>query len=248
MFSLTGKVALITGGASGIGRAVAERYIEAGAIVCTGDVKPSDLAGLDEHYELDVSDEGNVYEVMSAVAKRHGNIQILVNNAGIVADENWFRIAEGTKENLEKIFSVNTYGVFFGMKHADQFVSPGGSIINTSSRAGTIGVPGNSQYSATKSAVDSLTRVAALEFGKKAIRVNAVCPSFFQTDMGGSDLGRDLAEALTPAGRLGQLSDLVGVYHFLASDESKYISGQTVNVDGGWSAGVSQQLYDSFIR
>jgi len=246
MFSLKNKVALITGGASGIGLAVAQRYLEAGAIVFTGDVQTAHADGVARHFHLDVSDECQVRDAMKSISEEHGGLDILVNNAGIVADENWFNIANGTTDNLDKIFRVNTYGVFYGLKYASEYLNHGGSIINTSSRASTLGVPGNSQYSATKSAVDSLTRVAALELAPKSIRVNAVCPSFIATDMGGSDYGDAMATTLTPLGRLGKLDDLVGVYHFLAADESAYVSGQALNIDGGWSAGVSEQLSAQF--
>jgi len=246
VFSLSNKVAFITGGASGIGLAVARRYLEAGAIVFTGDVMATHAEGVARHFHLDVSDEEQVRNAMESIAEEHGGLDIVVNNAGIVANENWFKIADGTTENLDKIFRVNTYGVFYGLKYASKLVNSGGSIINTSSRASTLGVPGNSQYSATKSAVDSLTRVAALELAPKGIRVNAVCPSFIATDMGGSEYGDAMAKTLTPLGRLGRLDDLVGVYHFLAADESAYLSGQALNVDGGWSAGVSEQLSAQF--
>ena len=246
MFSLSNKVAFITGGSGGIGLAVARRFLEAGAVVFTGDVLATHAEGVARHFPLDVSDEDHVRNAMQSIAEEHGGLDIVVNNAGIVANENWFKIADGTRENLDKIFRVNTYGVFYGLKYASEFVNGGGSIINTSSRASTLGVPGNSQYSATKSAVDSLTRVAALELAPKGIRVNAVCPSFIATDMGGSEYGDAMAKTLTPLGRLGRLDDLVGVYHFLAADESAYLSGQALNVDGGWSAGISEQLSAQF--
>ena len=244
MFSLDGKRCFVTGGASGIGKAVAKRFIDAGAHVIIADLADGTEAAREfgaEYVSLNVAVEEMVAETFAQVARQHGNLDVVVNNAGIVANENWFDIADGTPENLRKIFEVNTFGVFYGIKHGSKVMNEGGSIINTSSLASTMGLPGNSQYSGTKAATDQISHIAALELGVRGIRVNTVCPAFVATDMGGSDLGTNLANAVTALGRIGQVEDLVGLYHFLAADESRWITGQSFNVDGGWTAGLSRQ-------
>ena len=247
MFSLQGKNAFITGGTNGIGKAVAQRYCEAGANVVIADLEDGAAVAKElgaTYMALDVSDEVAVKACLENAVELNGQLDVVVNNAGIVANENFFRIEDGTPENLGLIFGVNTFGVFYGMKHGPPVMNDGGSIINTSSLASTMGLPGNSQYSGTKAAVDQMSRIAALELGARKIRVNTVCPAFFRTNMGASDLGIALAEATTALGRIGELEDLVGVYHFLAADESRYITGQSFDVDGGWSAGLSPQLME----
>ena len=247
MFSLEGKNTFITGGASGIGLGVAKRFSAAGANVVIADLADgAEVAGEigATFINLDVSDEAAVKAALEQAVETNGKLDALINNAGIVGKENFYKIADGTRENLELMFAVNTYGVFYGIKHGQSLMNDGGSIINTSSLASTMGVSGNSQYSGTKAAVDQMSRIAAIELGHRAIRVNAVCPTFIRTAMGASDTGVALAENLTALGRLGEVEDLVGLYHFLAADESQFITGQIFNVDGGWTAGLSQQLMD----
>jgi NAD(P)-dependent dehydrogenase (short-subunit alcohol dehydrogenase family) len=123
-----------------------------------------------------------------------------------------------------------------------------GSIIITSSLAAALGLPGNSQYSGTKAAINSFCQIAALELGPRKIRVNSVCPGFINTQMGASNLGTYMSSKVTALGRIGEVEELVGLYHFLAADESRYITGQVFNVDGGWTAGVSDQLMENFIK
>ena len=251
MFSLDGKNAFITGGASGIGFGVAKRFRDAGANVVIADMADATEAAVEigaSYIKLDVSDESAVKATLEQAVGIHGTLDILVNNAGILGNENYYAISDGTPENLDLIFSVNTFGLFYGIKHGQQFLNNGGSIINTSSLASTMGVPGNSQYSGTKAAVDQISRIAAIELGSRGIRVNVVCPSFVRTAMGDGDKNVALAENLTALGRMGGVEDLVGLYHFLAADESSYISGQVFNVDGGWSAGLSEQLMERLTK
>lgn len=247
MFSLDGKSAFITGGASGIGLAVARRYSEAGADVVIADRADGAEVAAEigaTYAKLDVSDGQAVKAALDEAVAMNGKLHVLVNNAGITANENFYAIEDGTAENLQLIFAVNTFGVFYGLKYGPKQMHDGGSIINTSSLASTMGVPGNSQYSGTKAAVDQISHIAALELGARNIRVNTICPGFFRTAMGGSDLGNTLAEEMTALGRVGEVDELVGLYHFLAAEESRYITGQSFNVDGGWSAGISKQLMD----
>ena len=249
MFSLRGKAAFVTGGAAGIGLAIARRFARAGANVIIADVADGTNAATEiggSYLKLDVADDSAVRKTLEAAVEMTGKLHVLVNNAGITANENWYAIKDGTTANLERIFSVNTYGVFHGLKHGPAFMHDGGSIINTSSLASTMGLPGNSQYSGTKAAVDQISRIAALELGPRRIRVNAVCPSFVRTDMGGGDLGAAMAKRVTALGRIGEADELAALYHFLAADDSAYITGQVFNFDGGWSAGISEQLMATF--
>jgi 3alpha(or 20beta)-hydroxysteroid dehydrogenase len=251
MFSLEGKNAFITGGAAGIGLGIAERYIQAGAIVVIADV--ADGTAIAEEIgatflKLDVSNEEQVKEALEKAVQVNGKLDIVVNNAGITGRDNFVAIAEGNGDHLLEVFKINAFGVFFGLKHAPKLMNDGGSMIVTSSLAAVMGVPGNSQYSGTKAAINSFCKIAALELGPRGIRVNSVCPGFISTKMGASDLGIYISSRVTALGRIGEVEELVGIYHFLAADESRYISGQVFNVDGGWTAGVSHQLMETYTK
>jgi NAD(P)-dependent dehydrogenase (short-subunit alcohol dehydrogenase family) len=251
MFSLEGKTAFITGGASGIGLGIAKRYIQAGAKVVIADITDGSAIA-DEfgatYLKLDVADEERVKEALEKVVEIKGKMDIVVNNAGITGRDNFIAIAEGNVNHLLEVFKINAFGVFFGLKHAPKLMNDGGSIIITSSLAAVMGVPGNSQYSGTKAAINSFCQIAALELGPRDIRVNSVCPGFINTKMGASDLGIYMSSKVTALGRIGEVEELVGIYHFLAADESRYITGQVFNVDGGWTAGVSYQLMEKYVK
>ena len=131
-------------------------------------------------------------------------LDIVVNNAGIVPRDNFVLTEAGHDDSLHGVFEVNTYGVFYGLKHAPACMQDFGSIINTASLAAHLALPGNSQYSASKAAVVQLTRTSAVELGVRGIRVNAVCPSFIRTDMGGGDLGESMSAELTALGGLAK--------------------------------------------
>ena len=184
MFELEGKVAVITGGASGIGRAIAQRLSTAGAAVVLADIADaSELAGElgGTYVATDVSDEQSVAELMSAAVAAHGRIDLSVNNAGIFVPE--AEIASAPVEDVERALRVNALSVFFGMKHAVGHMPRGSAIVNTASLAGSMGFPTYLGYSAAKAAVIQMTKVAALEFGPLGIRVNCICPSSVDTPM-----------------------------------------------------------------
>jgi NAD(P)-dependent dehydrogenase (short-subunit alcohol dehydrogenase family) len=143
---------------------------------------------------------------------------------------------------LDKLTRINQFGVLYGLKHAPKHMHDGGSIINTASLAAFVNLPGAGVYSAGKRAVISMTEMSALELGKRGIRVNVVCPGYVATGMGSSDDGRKLCEAFTALGRVCATADLVGAYHFLAADESSYLTGQALKIDGGWTSGVTEAL------
>lgn len=243
MFSLAGKTAFITGAAGGIGLAVAKRFIKAGAkVVITDIVDGTDIASsIGAHFiKLDVTDEGNVKVALKSATKVIGKLDIVVNNAG--RTDIGFEITETDEAFFEAINKVNQKGVFFGLKHAPAFMNDNGRIINTSSLAAFTKMTGTGVYSAGKAAVISLTKMSALELAERQITVNAICPAYVDTSGGNGEEGDALAEAFVPLGRVASIEDIAGYFHFLASDEANYMTGQALIVDGGWSAGPSRNL------
>ncbi|NNJ64541.1 MAG: SDR family oxidoreductase, partial [Xanthomonadales bacterium] len=185
MFSLTDKAALVSGAAGGIGKAIAERFIAAGARVVITDVADAREAASAMgagYLPVDVSDEDSVAEGFREAASLLGQLDIVVNNAGIGDVGTTIEETEG--EVLERITRINQWGVFHGLKHAPAHMNDGGSIINTSSLAALVKMAGSGAYSASKAAVISMTRMAAIELGSRQIRVNAVCPGYIDTALG----------------------------------------------------------------
>jgi 3alpha(or 20beta)-hydroxysteroid dehydrogenase len=257
-FDLSGRSALVTGGARGLGAGMARTLTEAGARVMVADVlkdvgeqTAAGLAG-GGFVELDVTSdtawEGAVAHTVDAL----GGLDIVVNNAGIEVTQ---LLVDTDPDQIRAMLDVNVLGTMLGIKHGLRAMRPGGAagnggtIINVASVAATIAFPAIAGYSATKSAVDRLTRVAAMESGKLGygVRVNCVYPGLVATDMGvklaveTSGLGLfespDAAVAavvgLTPSGRLGEVSDMADAVLFLASDASRFVNGIGLPVDGG---------------
>jgi NAD(P)-dependent dehydrogenase (short-subunit alcohol dehydrogenase family) len=250
MFSLINKITLITGGASGIGLAVAKRFCQAGARVVIADLQDGTAIAGDigaRYVNLDVSDEQQIAKTLAGVEKTVGKLDVLVNNAGIVGKEGV--LIEGCdKDLLKKVFETNAFGVFYGLKYGPRHMNDGGAIINTASQAVYTILPGRGPYTASKAAIVNFTQMAAVELGSRGIRVNAVCPTFTKTPMtAGSDEYAPVFQQMIPMGRVGETEDLTGVYHFLAAPESSFITGQTIVVDGGWSAGVSHAVLDKLM-
>jgi len=244
MFELTGKVAVVTGAASGIGRAVAERFAAAGATVVLADLADASepAAQLDGCYvRTDVSREQEVVALMAAASEIRGSIDVCVNNAGIVVAET--AIPETSRDELQRAIDVNVAGVLFGLKHAPAYMSAGGSIVNTASLAAQVGFPTYGAYAASKAAIVSLTRTAAIELGEAGIRVNCICPSSVDTPMLAAQPNGELEAALTaraaPLGTIISPAQAAALIHFLAADDCPVISGQAINIDGGISAGIS---------
>jgi NAD(P)-dependent dehydrogenase (short-subunit alcohol dehydrogenase family) len=257
-YDLSGRHALVTGGAQGLGEGMARALADAGASVVIGDLQESgaDVAkSLGEGHgfvRLDVTDDGSWQAAVASAVEQTGGFDILVNNAGI---EITSLITEVELDDVRRMLEVNVLGTTLGLKHALRAMRPdgaagqGGSVVNISSVAATIAFPGISVYSATKSAVDRLTRIAAMESGKLGygVRVNCVYPGLVPTAMG-AGLANDVAalglfespEAavgavieLTPAGRLGAVEDMADAVVFLASDAARFITGAGLPVDGG---------------
>jgi NAD(P)-dependent dehydrogenase (short-subunit alcohol dehydrogenase family) len=238
MDRLKGKVALVTGGAQGIGRAVAELFAEEGAIVIAGDVKPGGAGTAIENVTLDVSRQADWTRVVDSILAKHGRIDVLVNNAGIV--KNYGPVHETDAESWERVLAVNLTGSFIGM----QAVLPAmrkagkGSIINFSSIWGNVGVPGAAAYNAAKGGVRNMTKNAAVTYAKENIRVNSVHPGLIRTplvmaqpdEMNAGIIGQ------TPMGRMGTPREVAMGCLFLASDDSSFMTGSELVIDGGYLA------------
>jgi 3alpha(or 20beta)-hydroxysteroid dehydrogenase len=262
MGQLTGKHALVTGGARGLGAGMAGALAAAGASVMIGDilVEPgqaiakaiSDKGAKAGFVTLDVTDEANWEEAVAATIAELGGFDILINNAGV---EITSLVIDVKPADLRRMCDVNIVGVALGMKHAFRAMKPGGpagkcgAIVSIASVAATIAFPGIVGYSGTKSAVDRMTRVAAMEAGKLGygVRVNCIYPGLVPTDMG-MQLAADVVAAglfpsveaavgavveQTPLGRLGDVSEMADVVVFLCSDAARFITGAGVPVDGG---------------
>lgn len=244
MFSLENKNAFITGGASGIGRAVAERFIRADAAVVIADISDGTDVAAEigaKFVHIDVGNEESVANALQeAVDKLGGKLDIVCNNAGV--GDIGFTIEDTRQSMIEKVTRINQWGVMYGLKHAPKHMNDHGSIINTASLAGLKATPGTAVYSAAKSAVISMTRTSAIELGRRGIRVNAVCPAYIDTALGSGGGGDILSEMFTALGRKGTTDDVVGAFHFLAADEGAYISAHALPIDGGWMAGIPLQL------
>jgi NAD(P)-dependent dehydrogenase (short-subunit alcohol dehydrogenase family) len=261
-FDLTGRKALVTGGARGLGAGMAEALAKAGAAVMIGDIlgdvgrataKTLAAGGAKAGFvALDVTDEASWENAVSVTVAELGGFDILINNAGV---EITSLLVDVSQADLRRMCDINIVGVALGMKHAFRAMRPGGaagkggSVVSTSSVAATIAFPGIAGYSATKSAVDRLTRVGAMEAGKLGygVRVNCIYPGLVPTDMG-MQLAADVVTAglypsveaavgdvigQTPLARLGEVADMADVVVFLCSDAARFITGAGVPVDGG---------------
>lgn len=243
MFSLNGKVAVITGAASGLGKATALRFARAGAKVVLADLADaSEVAGEASgiYVQTDVSREEQVKALMEAAVSQYGKLTTVVNNAGIGGQ--MCTLDSITREGIDEALNVNLKGVLWGIKHAAPIMEDGGSIMNTASYAGLFGTPTYGCYVASKAAIIAITRTAALELAPRWIRVNCICPGTADTPMAyieGAEVELKLACMLQPLGRLVQPEEVAALYHFLASDDCSMVSGAAIPIDGGMAAGPS---------
>ncbi|MFW2383677.1 MAG: SDR family NAD(P)-dependent oxidoreductase [Acidimicrobiales bacterium] len=242
-FGLEGKRALVTGGTAGIGRAVAQRFAEEGADVIILGRRADGTAIADEigarFIECDVTSEPAVIEMFRAAVEVLGGLDVLVLNAGI--DPGMAPMADYGTSAFEQNLDVNLRHVWWCLAHGAAYLSDGASIITTSSTVAAYKVPNVSAYAAIKEAVVSLTKSAALELAHRSIRANAVLPGTTLSEMTPVDHWEiRVMETMLPMGRHATASqDLVGLYQFLASDESGYITGQAIAADGGMTLGMS---------
>jgi len=254
MDRVKGKVAVVTGGALGIGRAASLLLAREGAIVAVTDILENEgrktagdisaAGGKARFWKLDVTSEENVRDVFREVEREFGGIDVLVNNAGIAGVDK--PTHEITEQEWDKLMAVNVKGVFFCTKHVIPAMRrrKGGSIINLSSIYGIIGAGDIPPYHASKGAVRLMTKNDALIYARENIRVNSVHPGFIWTPLvekfsagkGGQDEARRALDALHPIGHIGEPDDIGWGIVYLASDESKFCTGSELVIDGGYTA------------
>lgn len=248
MFSIKDKVVVITGCASGVGKATVARFAESGAKIVMGDLNDaSELAAEVGGYffKTDVGRESDVKNLIESAVSIYGRLDVLINNAGIL------RIVEvkDIEENvLDEVINTNYKGTIWGMKHAILNMHEGGCIINMASVMGLTGWMGTAVYGSTKAAIIQMTKTAALELADRGIRVNAVCPGRLGTAMVEHLTEPKIMEIemrLHPLGREGKPEEIAALYHFLASDDCTYMTGSAIAVDGGVSSGVGPGILQS---
>lgn len=245
---LAGKVAVVTGASKGIGASIAKHLATEGASVVVN--YASSKAGADKVVDEITRSGGKAVAVKADVAKKadidflfaetkkaYGQVDVLVNNAGVFE---FLPLDQITEEHFHRQFNINVLGLLLTTQEAVKYFSPnGGSVINLSSIVSTLAPPGGSVYSATKGAVDTLTKSLSQELGARKIRVNAINPGMIETEgthtagFIGSDFHKN-AIAQTPLGRIGQPEDIARVAVFLASDDSGWVTGQTLHTAGGF--------------
>lgn len=247
MKTLQDKIALVTGGTTGIGRATAIAFARHGAKVVVAGRRQQEgdetvrlikaAGGTAVFVAADVSKAADVKNLVARTVATYGRLDIAFNNAGVESAV-IAPTADQDDDDFDKVFAINVKGVYLSMKHQipAMLKNGGGVIVNTSSVAGQIGMPGASPYVASKHAVIGLTKNAALEYAKLGIRVNAVAPAAIETpmlDRFTESVPRDLLTSFHPIGRLGKPEEIANTYAWLASDEASYINGAVIEVSGG---------------
>lgn len=242
---LSGKVALVTGGSSGLGAGIVQRFLEEGATVWNADLNaPAESSG--RYVSLDVRDEAEWQQVLAAIVAESGGLHILVNNAGIFTSS---PVDETPVEDFRRVLDVNVIGVFLGCKHGVRAMKAGGggSIINLSSVTGLRGQVGGAAYGASKAAVKMLSKTVALEGASHAIRCNSIHPGIIESPMlraamdasGNPEAVEQHIKGYLPMGFIGDpVLDIGNMALYLASDESRYITGTEMVVDGGMITGL----------
>jgi len=246
---LEGKVALVTGGGSGIGREIAYEYAVKGAKVVVSDLNEKggnetvlQIAaggGVAKFILSDTSKPADCLELVGQTKKHFGGLHIACNNAGIAGPI--MPVGEYPIDGWDKVISVNLSGVFYGMRYQIPALleSGGGVIVNISSILGQVGFGNSAAYAASKHGIIGLTQSAALEYAQRNIRVNAVCPAFIITPMVTDNIneqGLKAVAGLHPLGRLGKPSEVAGLVVWLSSDSASFVTGSAYNVDGGYLA------------
>lgn len=249
----SGKVAFVTGAGSGMGRATAIAFAKAGAAVTAADISEKGLQETVSEIQnfggkvlpvaCDVTKAGDVKSALDKTVQTFGRLDAAFNNAGI--EQQAQPLSELSEEVWDRVLAVNLKSVFLCMKCEIEIMlrQGGGTIVNTASGAGVLAIRGQSSYCASKFGVVAISKVAALEYADKNIRVNAVCPGIIDTPMiarytGGTEEGRARIIAQEPVGRMGRPEEIAGTVLWLCSDAGAFVTGHAMVVDGGQTAGI----------
>jgi NAD(P)-dependent dehydrogenase (short-subunit alcohol dehydrogenase family) len=248
---LEGKVAIITGASKGIGKAIAVRYAQEGATVVLASRSEDLLAAIANQIReaggralaltVDVRSPESIEALVQRTASEFGRLDVMINNAGISMAQQSEDLAP---EDWQRALETDLFGVFYGCQSAARQMlqqQSGGCIINISSMYGIVAAPMRAAYCASKAGTNMLTKVLACEWAAKNIRVNAIAPGYIRTELvqGIIDKGMlpmDAIQKRTPQGRIGEVEDLLGIAVYLAADESSFMTGSVIPIDGGWSA------------
>jgi NAD(P)-dependent dehydrogenase (short-subunit alcohol dehydrogenase family) len=252
---LADRIAIVTGGASGIGKATAENFAAEGAKVIIGDLASSAGAKIaaaigGTFVPTDVREAKQVEALVKAATDKFGRLDVMFNNAGIGLS---MPLLETSEEDYRRTIAIDLDGVFWGLKFGGKVMvnQKRGAIINTASVAGLIGSPGLSAYNAAKHGVVGLTRNAALEFAAYGVRVNCICPGVIETPLvmnmfGEMEGARKMLDQMHPMGRMGQPVEIAKAVTFLASDDASFITGHALAIDGGIMAGIGANAGNPF--
>ena len=246
---LANKVAIVTGAAGGIGLATAVRFAEEGAQVVAADIQPggdSDSGAGVHRVQVDVSQAVQVEELIATTVDRFGRLDVIHSNAAIMRDGS---VVDLSEDDWDAMFAVNVKGAYLCAKYGIPMMrrSGGGSFIITASVNSYYAESDIAGYCATKGAAMQLARAIAVDHGPEGIRANCICPGWIETPMSQPFLdenpeGREFAGRIAPMGRIGQPQDVADVAVFLASDESRFVTGAALQVDGGWTAGMTKAV------
>jgi glucose 1-dehydrogenase len=237
---LAGKRCVITGAAQGIGKAIAERFAAEGATLLLADIDAARVEALaaalgQQVFVADVAKKAEVEALIARAAELWGGLDVLVNNAGITHPAS---LDDLTEEDFDRVFATNLKSALWGTQAAARLMGPGSAVINMSSVNAVLAIPNQIPYVVSKGAMKQLTNVTALALADKGIRVNAISPGSIMTDMlsgimAEDDAARDRIMSRTPLGRAGEPEEVAAVALFLASEDSSYLTGQTIYPDGG---------------
>lgn len=252
MFSLKDKVCVITGASQGLGLATAKRFAADGARLVIGDIQDcSEIAKeLGAVYvKVDVSKEKEVENLMKTAYDTYGLLDVVVNNAGVIMPEQM--IDDAVVADYQRLFNINTIGALLGIKYGAKYMRDGGSIMSTASDSANGDFAGYGAYIASKTAIVGITKAAAIEYAARKIRVNCICPSTMNTPMAnapGCETELQVVKYITPLERMCEPEEAAALFHFLASDDCKFITGEDIYIDGGIKSGHPVKNMDLILK